>query len=92
MSYQASTTILYTLYPSTPWIQDSLATYLYNGLYNATIGGPQWTSNCLCKADRDIGKMLTQFAQGLERYKSGDWSAPRLPNALVTTEGVLYTV
>ena len=32
--------------------------------------------------------MLLQFVQGLERYENGDWSASRLPDALITTEEI----
>ena len=34
--------------------------------------------------------MVGQFVQGLEKYKAGGWSPPKLPSNPVTSEGIHY--
>ena len=50
------------------------------------IGGPHSSFECLCEEAGGVSNMVANFVQGLERYRVGDWSAPRLPNAPMTIE------
>ena len=62
----------------------------HTGGYNAMVGGPHSSFECLSEAAGNVGTMVAQFVSGLERYKSGDWSAPRLPYLPLTTEEVAF--
>ena len=62
----------------------------HTGGYNAMVGGPHSSFECLSEAAGNVGTMMAQFVSGLERYKSGDWSAPRLPYLPLTTEEVAF--
>ena len=58
--------------------------------FNAMIGGPHSSFEFLCESAGNVGTMIAQFVSGLERYKAGDWSAPKLPYMSMTTEELAF--
>jgi hypothetical protein len=57
---------------------------------NAMIGGPHSTFDCLCDQAGGVANMVANFVKGIEMYRSEDWSAPRVPNAPMTVEEVVF--
>ena len=54
--------------------------------FNAMIGGPHSSFDCLCEQAGGVVNMVANFIQGLEKYRAGDWRPPRLPYAPMTME------
>ena len=58
--------------------------------FNAMIGGPHSSFDCLCQEAGGVANMVANFVQGLEKFRVGDWSAPKLPNAPMTMEEIKF--
>ena len=48
--------------------------------FNAMIGGPHSTFDCLSSQAGGAAQMVASFVLGLERYRAGEWSAPQIPH------------
>ena len=56
--------------------------------FNAMIGGPHSSFECLSSCAGGAVYLVANFMQGLERYKSGEWSAPRVPHVAMCSEEI----
>ena len=56
----------------------------------AMIGGPHSSFDILAGMSGGTARMVAQFVSGLERYRSGEWSAPRVGNNPMTDGELLF--
>ena len=58
--------------------------------FNAMIGGPHSSFDCLSNQAGGVAQMVANFVLGLERYKAGEWSAPRVPRIDMEDEEIQF--
>ena len=58
--------------------------------FNAAIGGPHTSFDFCCNAVGGAHRAVALFAQQIELYKSGEWSAPRITTYPMTREELTF--
>ena len=56
----------------------------------AMIGGPHSSFDILAGLTGGTARMVAQFVSGLDRYRSGDWSAPKVADNPMTEKEIMF--
>ena len=56
----------------------------------AMIGGPHSSFDALAGLSGGVSRVVAQFVQGLENYRSGNWMPPKIPINPVCAEEIMY--
>ena len=57
--------------------------------FEAMIGGPHSSFDVLADLTGGTARVVAQFVQGLEKFRTGDWTAPKIPENPMTNSELL---